>query len=178
VWWSEFHVGQAAADGQRKLVARAVGALLHMADQQAAAALIWQPQRDDDPGDETPPALWSATDGRGGGHPLAYAEAVARLQQVLADRVGDDAVAWPAPELGLVQGRKALLLVHLGNGRIEVEVQGRPLRLEPYEVRYIPLRPGRPVELNPPVDPAPAATPADPCLVLTPVAGKAPETTR
>jgi hypothetical protein len=177
VWWSEFHVGRAAPDGQRKLVARAVGALLHMADQRAAAALIWQPQRDDGPGDADPPALWSATYRRGGGHPLSYAEAVARLQQVLADRVTDDAVAWPAPELGLVRGRTALLLVHLGNGRIKVVVQGRLLRLEPYEVRYMPLRPDRPAEFALPVDPASSAAPTDPCLAPTPATSQAPEAT-
>jgi hypothetical protein len=178
VWWSEFHVGRAAPDGQRKLVARAVGALLSMVDQQAAVALIWQPQRDNGPRDEDPPTLWSATDGPEGGHPLAFAEAVARLQQVLADRVGDDPVAWPATDLGVVQGRTGLLLVHVGNGRIDVRVQGQPLRLEPYEVRYVPLRPDRPAELTLPVQPTPAPTPADRCLGPTPVTAQAPDTPR
>lgn len=178
VWWSEFHVGRATTGGQRELVARAVGALLHMADQQATAALIWQPQRDDDPHKADPPALWGATDRQGRGRPGSYAEAVARLQQVLADRVGHDAVAWPAPDLGLLRGRKALLFVYLGDGRIEVTVQGRLLRLTPYEVRYVPLRPGRPAEVTLPGDPAPAATPAEPCLVPPAVTTQTPETIR
>ncbi|MEV6925030.1 hypothetical protein AB0M46_11090 [Dactylosporangium sp. NPDC051485] len=178
VWWSEFHVGQATADGQAKLDARAIGALLHMIDQKAAVALIWQPQRDDDTRETDSPALWSATGRSDGGLPLAYAEAVARLQQVLADRAGDNAVTWPAPELGLVRGRTALLLVHLGTGRIEVKVQGRSLWLEPYEVRYVPLRTDQPADFSLAVQPAPAVTPAQPCLALTAATTRASETTR
>ncbi|MGI5240388.1 GH39 family glycosyl hydrolase [Dactylosporangium sp. CA-139066] len=178
VWWSEFHVGQATADGQAKLVARAVGALLHMVDQKAAVALIWQPQRDADQREADSPALWSATDRQDGGHPLAYAEAVARLQQVLADPARDEAVTWPVPELGLLRGRSALLLVHLGTSRIEVTVQGRSLPLEPYEVRYIPLRTDRPADFALAVQPAPAAAPADPCLALPAATTRASESTR
>lgn len=170
VWWSEFHVGRAMPEDQPKLVARAVGALLHMADQGAAVALIWQPQRDDDPHSEDPPAVWTATNRRDGGQPLPYAEAVARLQQVLADRATDDPVAWPTPELGLVQGRSALLLVHLGATPLDIEVQGQPLRLEPYEVRYVPLRPDRLAEVAVPAGPAGATARTEPCLELPPTA--------
>jgi hypothetical protein len=170
VWWSEFHVGRADSDGQRKLIARAVAALLHMADQGATAAFIWQPQRDtDDAHGVRAPALWSSTDRDDGGRTLAYAEAVARLQQVLADRAETDSVSWPVPELGLVRGRHALLLVHTTGGQITAEVQGRPVRLGAYEVRYVPLRSGRPADLALPVTskPSPAVTPADQCLRLT-----------
>jgi hypothetical protein len=169
VWWSEFHVGQADSHGQRELIARATGALLHMAEQGATAALIWQPQRDADGGrGRHAPALWTSTDDDGGGRPLAYAEVIARLQQVLADQVGDDPVSWPVPEVGVVRGRHALLLAHLQEGQIDINVQGRPLRLEPYEVRHVPLRPGRPTDLTVLPGPAPslAATPADQCLRL------------
>jgi hypothetical protein len=181
LWWSEFHVGEADSDGQQKLIARAVGALLHMADQGATAALIWQPQRDaGDARGPRAPALWSSTDGDDGGRPLAYAEAVARLQQILADRAETDAVSWPVPEMGVLWGRNALLLVHMQEAKIEAEVQGRPLRLGPYEVRYVPLQPGRPADLALPVEPAPspAAAPADRCLRLTPASVQPWETPR
>ncbi|MER7274508.1 hypothetical protein ABT369_08635 [Dactylosporangium sp. NPDC000244] len=178
VWWSEFHVGQATVDGQAKLAARAVGSLLHMVDQKAAVALIWQPQRDDDQREADSPALWSATGRPDGGRPLAYAEAVARLQQVLADRAGDNAVTWPMPELGLVRGRTAMLLVHLGASRIEVKVQGRSLWLDPYQVRYIPLQTDRPADFALAVQPSPATAPADPCLVLTAATTRSSESTR
>lgn len=166
IWWSEFHVGQADAAGQPKLTARAVASLLHMADQGATTALIWEPQRDGDGAHG--PALWNSTDRRDGGRPLGYAEAVARLQQLLADRTGADPVSWPVPELGLVRGRAGVLLVHTEDAPIDLEVQGRPLRLGPYEVRYVPLPPDAPVEFTFPVDPGPAASdvPAAQCLDL------------
>lgn len=176
IWWSEFHVGQADAAGQRKLTARAVAALLHMADQGATTALIWEPQGDTDK--THGPALWSSTEGHAGGRPLAYAEAVARLQQVLADRTGTDAVSWPVPELGLVRGRQGVLLVHTEDDRIDLEVQGRPLHLGPYEVRYVPLRTDTPVEFTFPVAPGPStpAVPAGQCLRLTAAATQLSET--
>ncbi|WP_159450944.1 GH39 family glycosyl hydrolase [Micromonospora cremea] len=176
IWWSEFHVGRAEAGGQPKLTARAVAALLHMADQGATTALIWEPQRDTD--ETHGPALWSSTDGHGGGRPLAYAEAVARLQQVLAGRTGPDTVSWPVPELGLAQGREGVLLVHTEDDRIDLQVQGRPLRLEPYEVRYVALRTDAPVEFAFPVTPRPSApaVPTGQCLRLTDAAAQPSET--
>ena len=167
IWWSEFHVGRADAAGQRKLTGRAVAALLHMADQGATTALIWEPQGDT--GKEHGPALWSSTDRHDEGRPLPYADAVARLQQVLADRAGPDPVSWPVPELGLVRGREGVLLVHTEDEPIDLEMQGRPLRLGPYEVRYVPLRTDTAVEFTFPVDPGPSApaVPAAQCLRLT-----------
>lgn len=165
VWWSEFHVGRAAPDGQPPLVARAVAGLLHMVDAGAAAAFVWQPQQDGD-GDRraTAPALWTSTERAGGGQPLPYAEALARLQQVLADPPIGDPVSWPVPGAGVARGRDGLLLVHTGADRIEVDVQGRRLPLEPYQVRYLPLWPGAPGELAAAVAPSP---PPAPCLHAT-----------
>lgn len=115
------------------------------------------------------PALWSSTDRDDGGRALAYAEAGARLQQVLADRAGTDPVSWPVPELGLVRGRRALVLVHTTEGQLGAEVQGRPVRLGAYEVRYVPLQSGRPADLAVPVAsiPSPDVPAADRCLSLT-----------
>ncbi|MDZ5443013.1 hypothetical protein U2F26_09765 [Micromonospora sp. 4G57] len=135
-------------------------------------ALIWEPQGDTD--ETHGPALWSATDGHGGGRPLAYAEAVARLQQVLADRAGPDAVSWPVPELGLVRGREGVLLVHTEDDRIDLEVQGRPLRLGPYEVRYVPLRTDTPVEFTFPVAPGSSAPAVPGAMCLRPAAAATP----
>lgn len=173
IWWSEFHVGRADAAGQQKLTARAVAALLHMADQGAAAALIWEPQGDT--GQPHAPALWTSTNGDGGGRPLAYGEAVARLQQVLAGRAGPDAVSWPAPELGLAWGREGVLLVHNAGDRIDLQIQGRPLNLGPYEVRYLPLRAGTPVEFAVP-GPSAHTAPAGQCLRLTDATASSAET--
>jgi hypothetical protein len=139
VWWSEFHVGRADADGQPQLVARAMAALLHMIDAGASAALVWQPESDAQTDGASPPALWTSTSNDTGGRPLAYAEALARLQQVLADRATADPVSWPLPEVGAVRGRHALLLVHTADALITVNVWGQRLRLAPFEVRYVRL---------------------------------------
>jgi hypothetical protein len=157
VWWSEFHVGSADSSGQRQLVALATAALLHMADAGASAALVWQPQGDAPAQGARPPALWTSTARAGGGRPLAYAEAVARLQQVLADRASADPVSWPQPEVGLVRGRQALLLVHTEDGQADVDLAGRRLRLAPYEVRYVQLRPRSPA--GPALPDAPPTSP-------------------
>ncbi len=143
VWWSEFHVGQAPSDGQRQLVASVVATLLHMADQGAAAAFLWQPQGGaDDAHEERPPALWTSTQTAGGGRPLALAEAVAQMQQVLADVADDDVVSWPVPEVGVLHSQDALLVVNTADNEVTVRIWGLRLRLEPYEVRRVRIPPG------------------------------------
>ncbi|MGN9912919.1 hypothetical protein ACTMTJ_35820 [Phytohabitans sp. LJ34] len=123
VWWSEFHVGRADSGGQPRLLATAVTALLHMAEQGAAVALVWQPQRGaEEAHGVRPPALWSSTEVAGGGRPLAFAEALAWMQEVLADPAATP-VAWPAPHVGRLNGR---------TGSVAVDT------LPPYEVRYVP----------------------------------------
>ena len=142
VWWSEFHVGRDGAGDTPELVASAVGAMLHMADERAAVALLWQPQlgtRDD-----RAPALWSSTERAGGGRPLPLAEATARLQRLLAAAGAADAVSWPVPEVGAVRGGDALLLVNTSDRVREVRMSGMTLRLRPYEMRYTTLPPGAP----------------------------------
>jgi glycosyl hydrolase family 39 (putative alpha-L-iduronidase) len=163
VWWSEFHVGRADSNGQTELIARAMAALLHMIDTGAAAAFVWQPERDAGPPATRAPAVWTSTADADGGRPLGYAEALARLQQVLADRVAPDPVSWPRLDVGVIRGRNEVLLVHTGGGPVDVELAGQALRLAPYEVRYLPM-PGDlaiPAASTPSV---PAMTAVDRCL--------------
>jgi len=180
VWWSEFHVGRASSERQQKLVAAALGALLHMADAGASVALVWQPQRDAQVRGARPPALWSSTNEAAGGRPLAYAYALARLQDVLADRPGPDAVSWPAPAVGVIRSRHAMLIVHLADGRVDLDAAGQSLTVGPYEVRYIPLPPGLPglpangVPLPSSTADTPSATSADSCLRLAPRSSRSP----
>jgi Glycosyl hydrolases family 39 len=145
VWWSEFHVGGGTPDQQPWLTAAAVATLLRMAAAGASVALIWQPQdeHEDERGGREPgaPRLWTSTERPGGGEPLPYATAVARAQLVLADGAGPAWVSWPRPDVGLLRGHRTLLLVHLGGGDVTVEVDGRPLRLGPHEVRYLVVPP-------------------------------------
>jgi hypothetical protein len=172
VWWSEFHVGRAGSDGQQKLVATALGALLHMADAGASVALVWQPQRDARVRGAHPPALWTPTNGAAGGRPLAYADALTRLREVLADPPGPDAVSWPAPAVGVVRSSHALFIVHLANGRVGLQAAGQSLNIGPYEVRYVPLPPGSPASGTPlpsgSTADTPSTTSADQCLRLAP----------
>jgi hypothetical protein len=144
VWWSEFHVGRGGPDQQPQLTASAVAALLHMAAAGASVALIWQPQREREGREPGPPALWSSTNHAGGGQPLAYAEAVARLQSVLADLSAFDPVSWPSPDVGILYGRHALVLVNTGERAAAVTVEGLHLRLGAYEIRYVLTPDGAP----------------------------------
>ena len=123
VWWTEFHVGLAPDEGQPRLVASSVAALLHMADEGASVA---------------------STHMAGGGVPLALADAVARLQQLLAAPADGDLVWWPLAEVGVVAGREAMLVVNTADKEMALRIRGLPLRLAPYEVRYVPLPPGLP----------------------------------
>lgn len=159
IWWSEFHVGYAEMLGQQQLVAGAVAALLHMTDERAAVALVWQPERLAEQEYRGPPTLWTSTQSAGGGRPLPLAEALAWMQRLLADPEPADAVSWPVPEVGVLHGRHGLLVVSTAGRSVEVRVRGLHLRLAPYEVRYAPLP-----DTAPP--PAPAWwTPAlDECL--------------
>lgn len=172
IWWSEFHVGSADANGQRQLVARAVAALLHMIDSGASAALVWQPERDVQSNGAFAPALWTSTSSATGGRPLPYADAIARLQQLIADRSSADPVSWPIPEVGLMRGRHALLVVNTGAGQVSIEAAGRRLRLAPYEVRYevryVSLPAGAPTGPAVPVA-SPAVTAAQRCLWPVPL---------
>jgi hypothetical protein len=142
VWWSELHVGKEDLSRQPQLVATTVAALLHLADQHAAVALLWQPQDVAAAGDPRAPALWSSTLATGGGQPLPLAEPVARMQELLADPADGDPVTWAATDVGVLRGRTALLLVNTAARGVAVRVQGLGLRLRPYEVRYAPLPPG------------------------------------
>jgi hypothetical protein len=164
IWWSEFHVGRAGPDGQRRLVAASVAALVFMADEGADVALYWQPQESPaDSGVGVAPGLWSTTEAAGGGRPLPLAQALARVQQVLAEPA-DDLVTWPVEQVGVLHGRSAFLAVNTGDAPVTVRVQGLLLRLAPYEVRYVPLPPGTP--------PAPPGwwRPTDRCLSEQPEA--------
>jgi hypothetical protein len=144
VWWSEFHVGQADSAGQAQLVATVVAGLLHMADEGAAAALVWQPQAMAGEDGVRPPALWTSTQAAGGGRPLALADALAWMQQVLADPQDGDPVSWPVPQVGVLHGRQELLAVNTGEHAAEVHVRGLRVRLGPYEVRHAFLPAGAP----------------------------------
>jgi hypothetical protein len=143
VWWSEFHVGRAGDDGQRRIVATTVAALMHVADEGASVALLWQPEQTDERGPRRP-ALWTSTEEAGGGRPLALAEALARMQQVLADVTDYDAVSWPVADVGVLHGKDQLIAVNTSDGDVNVEVRGQDLRLGPYEVRYVRLPPDTP----------------------------------
>jgi hypothetical protein len=171
VWWSEFHVGRADTGAQPQLVARAMTALLHMADAGASVALVWEPQRDPaDPGAQ-PPALWTTTDDSGGGRPLAYAQALALLQRILADSAGPDPVTWPLPNVGIVHGREELLLVNMGGDKGAVDVRGQHVPFGPYEVRQVPLPPWS--ETTVPA-PSQSPTPSDPCRNQAPAPTRSP----
>jgi Glycosyl hydrolases family 39 len=148
VWWSEFHVGQGEPGEQQQLTAKSVAALLRMATGGAAVALIWQPQLARDPDAPGPPALWTSTEHPGGGQPLGYAEAIARMQSVLADLSGFEPVSWPRPDVGVLHGRQALLLVNVGEREVPVTVEGLRLRLGAFEVRRVPMPEGAPSGLR------------------------------
>lgn len=62
------------------------------------------------------------------------------MQLVLADHAVSESVSWPRPEVGVLRGRRSLLLVHAADGEVTVTVEGRRRRLGPYEVRYVPVR--------------------------------------
>jgi hypothetical protein len=141
VWWSEFHVGDGAPARQQQLAAVAAATLLRMVAAGASVALIWQPQRERGPHQPGAPVLWSSTERSGGGQPLPYAAAVARVQSVLADHAASGSVSWPVAEVGLLRGRDSLLLVHTADGDVTVTVEGHRLRLGAYEVRYLRLAP-------------------------------------
>jgi Glycosyl hydrolases family 39 len=141
IWWSEFHVGRGGPDGQPRLVAASVAALMFMADEGADVALYWQPQEATADAGGGAPALWSTTERAGGGRPLPLAVALARAQQLLADPA-DDLVSWPVEQVGILHGRRAFLAVNTSSAPVTVRVQGLLLRLTPYEVRYVPLPPG------------------------------------
>jgi len=142
VWWSEFHISRGGPDEERQRTANSIAALLRMATAGASVALIWQPQRERDAQDVGPPALWSSTNQSGGGQPLTYAVAAARLQGVLADLSAFDPVSWPRPDVGILHGRHALLLVNAGGSDLMVTVEGRRVRLGAYEVQYVPTPDG------------------------------------
>ncbi len=148
IWWSEFHVGRGGPEQQPQLIASTFGALLRMADAGASVALIWQPQRERSSQAPGPPALWSSTSKSGGGQPLTYAVALARLQSVLADLSAFDPVSWPRPDVGVLYGRHALLLVNTGGRDVTVTVEGLRLRLGAYEIRYVPTPDGAPSALR------------------------------
>jgi Glycosyl hydrolases family 39 len=171
VWWSEFHVGR-GGPGQQQLAAGGAAALLRMVAAGASVALIWQPQRERAGNEPGAPALWSSTERAGGGQPLPYATAVARVQIVLADHAGAESVSWPHPEVGVLRGRRSLLLVHAGDGEVTVTVEGRRRRLAPYEVRYVPVR-ARPLAVRALTALAavllPRASKTGPCLRVGPV---------
>ncbi len=177
VWWSEFHVGSTTSDGQQRLVARAVSALLHMADAGVSVALVWQPQRDATVPATRPPALWTSTENADGGRPLAYAQALARMQQVLADPAGTDPVSWPASDVGVLRGNRALLLVHTSGDSVQVDVLGRAVHLGPYEVRYFAMPSGSWAERPEPISWMPrtlSITPMNQCLQLMPMPAQVP----
>ncbi|SRR6266545_4962249 len=142
VWWSEFHIGRGAPGQQQQLTAGAVAALLRMAAAGASVALIWEPQREQSAQQPGPPALWSSTEQPGGGQPLSYALAVARMQSVLASVSAFDPVTWLRPDVGVLHGRHALLLVNAGDHDVTVAVERLRLRLGAYEVRYVPMPDG------------------------------------
>jgi hypothetical protein len=125
VWWSEFHVGRAGDDGQRRIVATTVAALMHVADEGASVALLWQAD---------------AAHGR----PLALAEVLARLQQVIADVIDYDAVSRPVADVGVLNGKNARIAVNTSDRDVDVRARGQDLRLGPYEVRYVRLPPEAP----------------------------------
>jgi hypothetical protein len=108
-------------------------------------------------------AVWTSTDDVSGGRPIAYAEAPASLQQLLADRVTPDPVSWPLLDVGMVRGRNAILLVDTGANQVDVDVAEQTVHLAPYEARYLPVPADVAVTPVPPLS-APVVSATERCL--------------
>ncbi|WP_019544035.1 GH39 family glycosyl hydrolase [Streptomyces sulphureus] len=143
VWWAEWYaeVGDARDRregwGERHRVAVHATALMAMVEGGAAGGFYWNPQL---PRGACAGCLWRGTRAADGGGELPMLRLLARFSR----EFGPDAEPRTVPVSGedasrvqALRGEKAVLVVNTGEGQARVRVDGRGVRLEAYEVRWV-----------------------------------------
>ncbi|MFC5718593.1 xylan 1,4-beta-xylosidase [Streptomyces gamaensis] len=143
VWWSEWYVEPPDANDSRRLwteqrrIAVQTTAMMQLARAGAAAAFYWNPETTSD---DCPGCLWRSTELKGGGEALPMLDLLARFAKDFppGTKFRDPQVAPDDPgRVRVLASGSAVLVVNVRDQGVTVAVDGRPVSLGPYEIRWV-----------------------------------------
>ncbi|MEU3878075.1 MULTISPECIES: xylan 1,4-beta-xylosidase [Streptomyces] len=143
VWWAEWYVEPADEHDSRRTwteehrLAVQASAMMHLAASGAAGAFYWNPEEE---GADCPGCLWRSTQLADGGSGLPMLDLLTRFARAFPPgaplRTPDVAEQDRARVRALAAG-STVLVVNTQNTPVTAHVDGRPLDLRPYEVRWL-----------------------------------------
>jgi hypothetical protein len=134
LWWSEWHVeplGMVSA-AQRRAVMTA--ALISIVSSGASAALLWGPEGE---GSVCDACMWTSTRVSGGGQAQPFASTLRAFNRWFPPGTSFYSLPLASPDLLVLASTIKAVVVNTSVDRRAVEVDGKPLHLEGYEVRWL-----------------------------------------
>jgi hypothetical protein len=134
LWWAEWHVlTPEVARSQRYRDAVMTLSLIRMVKSGSSAALLWGPQGDNS---LCAGCLWSDTRFRGGGRPMPFWSTFENFVRWFPPGTKLLPSRSSAPEIQILASSNATVLVNTAGRRLTSTVDGNPVTLHPYQVRW------------------------------------------
>ncbi|MEW2254477.1 xylan 1,4-beta-xylosidase [Streptomyces sp. NPDC047869] len=144
LWWAEYYVEPAGADGGRtgwsedhRRAVHATG-MIAMARGGADSGFYWNPE--DEKGAGCPGCLWTPTGGAGGGRELPMYGLVAGFHRAFPPGTRFETVSVApddVPNVRVLASARTVLVVNTLNRPISARVDGRRFGMRAYEVRWL-----------------------------------------
>ncbi|WP_250548689.1 GH39 family glycosyl hydrolase [Pseudonocardia sp. H11422] len=134
LWWAEWHVEPAESGWtDRRQIALRTAAMITMATSGVNTALYWNPS----PASEgCAPCLWTDTRDEDGGRPLPLLSTLQEFARWFPPGTPLEEVPAP-PEVRVLSQPRRVVAVNTVNSEVTVQLDGRAVRLGPYETRWI-----------------------------------------
>ncbi|MGH4021359.1 MAG: GH39 family glycosyl hydrolase [Pseudonocardiaceae bacterium] len=134
LWWAEWYVDPAdsGGSGQQQRAVR-TAAMIEMAKSGVDTALYWNPRPG---GEDCATCLWTDTADEGGGRSLPFLTTLRNFARWFPPGTRLEEIPSPAAVHALAQPRM-LVAVNTLDSPVTVSIDGRDVRLAPYETRWI-----------------------------------------
>ncbi|MFD7018224.1 xylan 1,4-beta-xylosidase [Streptomyces sp. NPDC059928] len=135
LWWAEYYVepDQSGWSEQRRVATQAVG-MMALARGGTSTAFYWSPEEQSG---RCPGCLWTPTQLGDGGRELAMYALVAKFAGAFGPGTRFTPVSVDPPTLRVLASGKDVLVVNTLDRAVDATVDGRPLSLAGYEVRWL-----------------------------------------
>ncbi|MBD0838078.1 GH39 family glycosyl hydrolase [Streptomyces sp. TRM68416] len=140
LWWAEYYVEPADADDERegwsesRRVAVQAAGMIALARGGATSGFYWNPQNEQ--GTDCPGCLWTPTDSADGGRKLPMFDLVSRFNATFPPGTAHRPVTASA-DVRVLATDKTALVVNTRDRQISTKIDGRTVKLQAYEVRWL-----------------------------------------
>jgi hypothetical protein len=140
LWWAEYYVEPADSRDERegwsesRRVAVQAAGMMALAKGGTTSAFYWNPENEK--GTDCPGCLWTPTSGGDGGQELPMYDLVSRFSKAFPPGTEYETVTASAGVRVLATGKTALV-VNTRDRQVKAKVDGKPVTLQAYEVRWL-----------------------------------------